>query len=127
MGGRADKKVPGNGDVTTQEFEAQQTLNNPRLLHSLTLRNLLSFWQETPALQLGCLNVLIGPNGSGKSNLLEAIDLLRSTPRDCRPVILKGGGVAEWIWKGQPNQPASIEAVVANRAGHQAIRHKFEF
>ena len=76
---------------------------------SLT-RNVLSFGPQTPQFNLCSLNVLIGPNGSGKSNLLEVLALLRSTPVDCRPVILKGGGVTEWIWKGQPHEPASVDA-----------------
>jgi predicted ATPase len=97
------------------------------LLHTLSARNLLSFGPQSPPLQMRNLNVLIGPNGSGKSNLLEVIALLRSTPTDCRPVILKGGGVAEWIWKGKSDAPASVEAVVANPAGNQPLRHVFEF
>src|SRR4051812_41754609 len=121
----ANNSVPGNGDVCTQRSEGRQSLSGPCVLHSLTLRNLLSFGPETPTFQLGPLNVLIGPNGSGKSNLLEAIDLLRNTPRDCRPVILRGGGVAEWIWKGQPYQPASLEAAVADPKNKLAVRHQF--
>ena len=40
-------------------------------------------------LPLAPLNVLIGANGSGKSNLLEAIALLRSAPRDlAEPIAL---------------------------------------
>ena len=58
------------------------------------------------------LNVLIGPNGSGKSNLLEAISLLPATATDLRPVLSRGGGVAEWIWKGNPNEAAVIDVAV---------------
>ena len=43
-----------------------------RFIHSLSVRNLLSFGAETQ-LELLPLNVLIGPNASGKSNLIEAI------------------------------------------------------
>ena len=46
-----------------------------RLLHAITLRGLLSFGPDTPALPLSNLNLLIGPNGSGKSNLIEALVL----------------------------------------------------
>ena len=86
--------------------------NGPRLLHAITPRNLLSFGPDNEPLELKTLNVLIGPNGSGKSNLLEAIALLRTCPnRDgFRPVIARGGGIGEWIWKGQPNAAASVEA-----------------
>ena len=83
-----------------------------RLLQSITLRNLLSFGPETPHLPLGNLNVFVGPNGSGKSNLLEAIAPLRSAANDLRPVILRGGGISEWIWKGTPRDDATLDAVL---------------
>jgi predicted ATPase len=98
--------------------------NGPRLLIAVTPRNLLSFGPDNEPLELNCLNVLIGPNGSGKSNLLEAIDLLRTCPNreGFRPVIARGGGIGEWIWKGRPNEPASVEAIVARPDG-QPLRH----
>ena len=103
---------------------------NNQLLHSLTLRNLLSFGPLTPAIPLGPLNVLIGPNGSGKSNFIEAIALLRATTGDLRakgsPVI-RGGGITEWIWKGDPRSEAAIDAVVSNPSGRQALRHVITF
>jgi predicted ATPase len=98
--------------------------NSPRLLHEFTPRNLLSFGPDNQPLELKSLNVLIGPNGSGKSNLLECIALLRTCPnRDgFRPVIARGGGIAEWIWKGRPNDAASVEALVARPDGWP-LRH----
>jgi chromosome segregation ATPase len=45
-------------------------------IHSITLRNFLSFGGNSEAIPLQRLNVVIGPNGSGKSNLIEAVDLL---------------------------------------------------
>jgi len=98
-----------------------------RLLTQIRLENLLSFGPGSPALPLENLNVLIGPNGSGKSNLLEAIALLRSSTTDWRPVISKGGGVGQWIWKGQPHEPASVEAVFANPRGSEPLRHTITF
>lgn len=86
----------------------------PRLLQSIALGNFLSFGPEMPRLPLGNLNVLVGPNGSGKSNLLEAIALLRAAPNDLRAVILRGGGIGEWIWKGAPHGNATLEATFAN-------------
>jgi len=80
-----------------------------------------------PRLPLGSLNVLVGPNGSGKSNLLDAIALLRSAPTDLRPVILRGGGVGEWIWKGAPHGDAMLEAIFDNPDGSQALRHFLVF
>jgi predicted ATPase len=91
------------------------------------LGNFLSFGPEMPCLALGNLNVLVGPNGSGKSNLLEAISLLRSAPNDLRPVILRGGGVSEWIWKGNPHGYATLEAVFAGPDGSQSLRHVLAF
>ncbi|MFQ5616909.1 MAG: AAA family ATPase, partial [Anaerolineales bacterium] len=52
------------------------------------------------------MNVLIGPNGSGKSNLIEAIDVVRASVNDLHAAIRRGGGVHEWIWKGNKKQPA---------------------
>ena len=99
-----------------------------RLLTQIRLDNLLSFGPASPALPLEKLNVLIGPNGSGKSNLLEAIALLRSSTTDWRPVISRGGGVGEWIWKGQPHDPASVEAVFAAKPrGSEPLRHTISF
>jgi predicted ATPase len=99
----------------------------PRLLQAITLRNLLAFGPDTPALPLGNLNVLVGPNGSGKSNLLEAIALLRSAATDLRAAILRGGGVGEWIWKGGPHAVATLDAVIANPDGSQPLRHVLAF
>jgi predicted ATPase len=59
--------------------------------------------------------------------LLEAIALLRSAPHDLRPVILRGGGVGEWIWKGAPDGHAALEAVFANPDGSQPLRHVLAF
>jgi len=110
----------------------QPTGSGPRLLHALTLRRLLSFGPETAPLELRSLNVLIGPNGSGKSNLLEAIALLRAapnrvSPNDLRTVIGRGGGVSEWIWKGDPKGVATLEALVDNPHGQQPLRHVLAF
>jgi len=81
------------------------------MIQELRLRNFLSFGPETPALQLGPLNVLIGPNGSGKSNLLEAIGLLRATTGDLWQAIRSGGTPSDWVWKRDPAQyPAEIVA-----------------
>jgi len=97
------------------------------LLQEIMLNSILSFGPDSAPLQLQNLNVLIGPNGSGKSNLIEAIGLLKSTTTDCRPVISRGGGVKEWIWKGRPSDHAAIEVVVSNSAGGNRIEHCFAF
>ena len=74
--------------------------HNNHLLRSLAPRNLLSFGPDTAPIPLGPLNVLIGPNGSGKSNFIEALALLRAARRHA-PIVRRGGGAGEWIWKGQ--------------------------
>lgn len=77
-----------------------------RLLHSLSLGNFLSSGSERVEIELQLLNVLIGPNGSGKSNFLEAFWLLQATPHDLRQPIIQGGGIQEWIWKGDDDTEA---------------------
>lgn len=95
------------------------------LIKSLTLRNLLSFGPDTPPFPLGPLNVLIGPNGSGKSNLVDAVAFLRASSTNMRTALV--GGVTEWIWKGNPNAEARVEAIVTNPFGRQSIRHAIDF
>ena len=86
-----------------------------RLIRTLRLRNFLSFGPECPEIELEPLTVLIGPNASGKSNFIEALSLLRATPKDLTAPIREGGGVSEWLWKGTDRPPtAEIEATVYN-------------
>ena len=87
-------------------------------IERIKLKNLLSFGPDTEALELRPLNVLIGPNGSGKSNLIEAIGLLKATPRDLTIPIREGGGIRDWIWRGDPRAPsAHIEVIIDNPMG----------
>jgi predicted ATPase len=109
--------------------------HDTRVLREIRLSNLLSFGPESEALPLERLDVLIGPNGAGKSNLIEALALMRATPiaaqttsnADVRGVVRRGGGAPEWIWKEAKSQTASIELVVNNPKGKQALRHTFAF
>ena len=94
---------------------------------SITPRNILSFGPETEPIELRPLNLLIGPNASGKSNLIETIALMRATASDPRAVIRSGGGVGEWLWKGNPEGAASVDLVVKNPKGRQPLRHVLEF
>ena len=97
-------------------------------MQRIKLQNILSFGPDAQELELKRLNVLIGPNGSGKSNLIEVLGLFRATPRDLTAPVIAGGGVANWIWKGDPKQSsANIEAVVDNPNGNQSIRHSLTF
>jgi predicted ATPase len=100
---------------------------NPVLIHHLAPRNFLSFGPDNAGIELKALNLLIGPNGCGKSNLIEAVNLMRSAPKELRDVTRKGGGVAEWIWKGNPKEPASVEWAVRNSQGGPSLSHLVAF
>ena len=83
-------------------------MEGKRFLQKIKLQNLLSFGSEGVELELQPLNVLIGPNGSGKSNLIEALSVLAAAPRDLAAPFREGGGVTEWIWKGEKRFPGAI-------------------
>lgn len=96
-------------------------------IEHIKLKNLLSFGPDTEALELRPLNVIIGPNGSGKSNLIEAIGLLKATPRDLPAPIREGGGIRDWIWRGDPRaSSAHIEVILDNPKG-SALRYSLGF
>lgn len=99
-------------------------------LQRIDLQSVLSFGPENPGLELRPLNLLIGPNGCGKSNFIEAIALMRAgaDSRDnYRDVTRKGGGVSEWIWKGNADAVASIDWVLSYPHGPQPLRHNLAF
>ena len=99
-----------------------------RTLKTLRLDGFLSFAPGSEPIELEPLNVLIGPNGGGKSNLIEAIELLRATPTNVAECIRDGGGVREWLWKGEEVVPASIEAVVEEGTPtRRPLRYRLEF
>lgn len=102
---------------------------NPLLIRSITLKNILSYGLDGIAMPLSSLNVLIGTNGSGKSNLIESIVLLRSakSENDLRETVRSGGGVNEWVWKGDDQSAAMIDAVINNPLGSQPLRHRLAF
>lgn len=98
------------------------------LIHAIKLNNFLSFGEKSESISLNSLNVIIGPNGSGKSNLLESIELLRSTPEQLLKPIREGGGVRDWLWKGAKGTPtASLDVVVDNPLGPQKLRYILSF
>jgi predicted ATPase len=92
-------------------------MEGKRLLHSLDIKNLLSFGSEGVSLELGPLNVLIGPNASGKSNLIETISLLAAAPRDLLVPIREGGGVLEWLWKDEEKPEAELRVKLSTGKG----------
>lgn len=99
------------------------------LLKSIELKHFLSFGGNAVALEMGPLNVVIGPNGSGKSNLIEALELIRSAPRDLLTPIRDGGGVRDWLWMGSDSDKASAATVnvVINNPGHPDLRYVLGF
>ena len=116
---KASRKKAGN-DVFSEP--------DVRLLHSIHLRNILSFGPDTEPLELRPLNVLIGPNGSGKSNLLDCIGLLQSAPDKIAGTVRTEGSVQEWLWKGAKKPTAHVEAVIRPAQSYRSpIRHWFEF
>ncbi len=84
-----------------------------RFIESIRLDRILSFGPNEEAFELEPLNVLIGPNASGKSNLIEALSILHAAPRDLQAPTREGGGVREWMWKGELDpQFATVEATL---------------
>ena len=98
------------------------------MIHRLKVSGLLSFGPQGIDLPMEPLNVLIGPNGSGKSNLLEVLALLRAAPRELSRPIKRGGGIWEWLWKGEESpHKATIEATVNDPEKNSPLRHMLEF
>ena len=96
-----------------------------RLLHSMSLKNVLSFGPEEQRIEFEPLNVLIGPNGSGKSNLIEIIGLLKAMPGDLSEAIRERGGIRDWLWKGEESSsPAEIETEWDYLEATQLLRHR---
>lgn len=85
------------------------------VITSVKLDNFLSFGNNSQEIELQDLNIIIGANGSGKSNFLEAFDILKSLPTDITKPIREGGGVSDWLYKGDESIPdAALNFVVKN-------------
>ena len=97
------------------------------LIHRIRLTDILSFGPGSPEVKLGPLNVLIGPNGSGKSNLIEAIGLLKAAPRDLHAPIREGGGVHDWIWRGDGMRGIAQVEVVLSYGESRTLRYTLAF
>jgi len=113
--------------MTTAEKDSE--VYDSRLLHSLELANFLSFGEKPKKIELHALNLIIGPNGAGKSNLIEAIELLRNAPNDLQKPIREGGGIQDWIWKGNKKQSpeVSIKVEIDNPNSGDNWIHKIVF
>jgi predicted ATPase len=103
-------------------------MDGKSFIERLVLKNLLSYSDVGPPIELRPLNVLIGPNASGKSNLIEALRLLNAAPSHITDPIVDGGGINDWLWKGNPGVPtATIAAVVAYPHANQLLRYALRF
>ena len=103
-------------------------MEGKRFIHSLQLQNFLSYGSEGETIELQPLNVLIGSNASGKSNLIEAIALLKATPTDLVAPIRQGGGISDFLWKGEKGIPtAKIEAILDYPERTIALRYQISF
>ena len=99
-----------------------------KFIRTIRISNFLSFNAKSQLIRLKPLNLIIGPNGSGKSNLLEAVDILRSTAGDLTAAIRKGGGVGEWLWKGEIGECiAKLDITVSCHDRGMPLRYILEF
>ena len=89
-------------------------MEGTKYIRTIRLDSILSYAPDTAEFPLEPLNVLIGPNASGKSNLIEALSILAGAPGDIQVPILRGGGVAEWLWKGDEQSPIAMVDVTLN-------------
>ena len=103
-------------------------MEGARFLKTIRLENILSYGPEGVELPLEPLNVLIGPNASGKSNLIEALSMLRAAPYDIQAPIRGGGGILEWLWKGNREfSTANIQVLVEYPKGQMPLRYRLSF
>ena len=103
-------------------------MEGKRFIRTIRLQNILSYGPDAPELRLEPLNVLIGPNASGKSNLLDALSILQSAPRDLPRSIRRGGGTHEWLWKGRDELvPATVDVTVDYPDGIMPLRYLVSF
>lgn len=103
-------------------------MEGKRFIHSLQLQNFLSYGSEGRKIELQPLNVLIGTNASGKSNLIEAMGVLKATPTDLLAPIRQGGGISDFLWKGEKGIPtAKIEAILDYPERTMPLRYQISF
>ena len=102
-------------------------MEGKRFIHSLKLKNFLSYGSQGEEIEMQPLNVIIGANSSGKSNLIEAMAILKAIPTDLLSPIRQGGGTSDFLWKGDnPNPVASISATL-DYEGDTPLRYRIDF
>ncbi|MEG4490225.1 AAA family ATPase [Microcoleus sp. D3_18_C4] len=103
-------------------------MEGKRFIHSLQLQNFLSYGSEGEKIELQPLNVLIGTNASGKSNFIEAMGVLKATSTDLPAPIRQGGGISDFLWKGEKGTPtAKIEAILDYPERTMPLRYQISF
>ena len=76
-----------------------------RFIQTIRLDRILSFGPNDEAFALEPLNVLIGPNASGKSNFDRGVVASPCCSKRSSSADTEGGGVREWMWKGEYQSP----------------------
>ena len=124
---QADRAAPVGSSRARSHRDRLTEEDEPCSSTASRLTNLLSFGPGSQELELEPLNVLIGPNGSGKSNLIEAIGLLQAAPRDLHVPIREGGGVRDWIWRGDKAGGIAEVEVVLPYGDNRTLRYTLAF
>ncbi|GAB1543405.1 AAA family ATPase [Scytonema sp. NUACC21] len=101
-------------------------MEGKRFIRNLRLENFLSYGSEGEEIELQPLNVLIGANASGKSNLIEALTILKAAPTDLLVPFRQGGGVSEFLWKGDKGVPVA-EVKLTVDYPNQRLRYRLMF
>lgn len=106
-------------------------MEGARFIRELQIKNFLSYGSQGETVELQPLNVIIGANASGKSNLIETLGFLRALPQDLTIPIREGGGVREWLWKGEQSGTfrtpiAQIEALINYPSGIMPLRYRIQ-
>ena len=100
------------------------------MIRRIKVSGLLSFGPQGIDLSMEPLNVLIGSNGFGKIQPAGSSGFApRGPARAYAGPIKRGGGVWEWLWKGDdaPGK-ATLEAVVnVSGEGGNPLLHELEF
>ena len=99
-------------------------MEGKRFIHKIKLQNFLSYGSQGEEIELEPLNLLIGRNSAGKSNLIEAISILKATPTDLPAPFRQGGGINEFLWKGEGSHSiANIDVILNYSERHRKILH----